>query len=379
VKIFIVHPSELLTDNRADGDGLLAYRTICELASRGHEISIACQEIDIRLPTPANVYLYPIKPQKIKLLERIGFALSMRRLFVQLSEKTHFDIAHQLNPVNPGLSLGLVGIGVPLILGPYVSNWPSVRPSRLKSTLLNAINALQQHFADAIVLSSASARSRIVHSRLPADRIVTIPYGIDLAAFPERPFPAGEPSILFLAGFARRKGLLVLLEAFDLVAARVPNVQLTVAGGGIERDEILETVAKSPYHDRIRFVGVVPREAVSKTIGACTVFCSPSFGEPYGMNLVEAMATGRPVVATASGGPLDILDERGGKLVPVADVRAMAEALETIILDPLLARRMGSFNRRAVHDHSWDTVVTRLEALYAHVLCQVGCSRTADP
>jgi glycosyltransferase involved in cell wall biosynthesis len=368
MNIFIVHPSELLTDNRADGDGLLSYRTICELASRGHDVSVACQEIDLARPAPSNIHLYPITPLNIKPLERIGFAVNMRRLFVRLNAEKQFDIAHQLNPVNAGLSLGLAGIDVPLILGPYVSNWPSARPSRIKRLAPDAISSLQQRFADAIVLSSESARSRILNNRFPPDQIFTIPYGIDLEAFPQRPFPAGDPSILFLAGFARRKGLLVLLAAFDLVAARIPNVWLTVAGGGIERDAILEVASRSPYRDRMRFIGVAPREAVSEILGACTVYCSPSFGEPYGMSLIEALATGRPVVATAAGGPLDIVDPRGGILVPVGDARAMAHALEKIVLDPALALQMGSFNRSAVEAHEWGTVVTRLEAVYEQVL-----------
>ena len=282
-----------------------------------------------------------------------------------------FDIAHQLNPVNAGLSLGLAGIGVPLVLGPYVSSWPSAQSSRIRRLAPDAISSLQQCFADAIVLSSESARSRIVNHRFPPDQTFTIPYGIDLGAFPQRPFPAGDPSILFLAGFAPRKGLLVLLAAFDLIAARVPNVRLTVAGGGIERDTILEVAARSPYHDRIRFIGVVPRETISETLGACTVYCSPSFGEPYGMSLVEAMATGRPVVATAAGGPLDILDPRGGRHVPVGDARAMAHALEEIVLDPTLSQQMGNFNRSAVEAHGWNTVVNRLEAVYELVLHRV--------
>jgi glycosyltransferase involved in cell wall biosynthesis len=369
LNIFIIHASAVLTDSRANGDGLLCYRFIRELALRGHRIAVACESVELQAPLPANVALYPLATRfPTKLAERFEYALRMRRLFVRLNAIERFDLAHQLNPVYAGISLGLAGIDVPIVLGPYVAHWPSLRASRIKARIADTIAAAQQRFAAAIIVSGRSARARITSAGVAPDTVHTVPYGIDLDAFPEQPFPSGDPTILYLAGFAKRKGVLVLLAAFDLVAARIPNARLIVAGDGVERDQVRGVAARSPYRDRITFVGSVARKDVSRLIGRSTVYCLASFGEPYGMSLIEAMATGRAVVATNVGGPADLVDPRGGALVPPADPAAMARALETILLDPPLAQAMGAFNRQAVEAFSWDAVTDKLEAVYGQVV-----------
>ncbi len=275
-----------------------------------------------------------------------------------------FDLAHQLNPVFAGLSLGFVGSRVPLVLGPYVAHWPFARSSRLKSWLLDAIGRFQQNYADAILISGAAAGGRILGRRVRAHNTFTVPYGIDLTMFPQAPPPVGDPVILYLAGLSARKGILILLEAFDLVAARLPNVRLVVGGDGPERSVAQARAAKSPFRDRIEIIGAVARRDVPATLAACAVFCLSSYSEPYGMSLIEAMATGRPVVATAAGGPVDVVDPRGGVLVPPGDAAALADGLLTVLRDPAVAQRMGEFNRQAMLAFGWPAVVDRLEAVY---------------
>jgi glycosyltransferase involved in cell wall biosynthesis len=363
--IFIVHPSALITDYKPHGDGLLTYRYICELAARGHRLSVACEQVELANPVPANVSLYPL-PARTKrgLLSRLAFAYEMRQLFKRLDSVERFDVAHQLNPVFTGLSLGLIGVRVPLVLGVYFVHWPYLRSSRLKAIVLDTICYLQQRVADAIVVSGPAARARVVSRRQRADRTHIIPCGIDLTAFPEQPFPGGDPVILYLAAIHERKGIFVLLRAFDLVARRLPTVQLLIAGDGEGRSQAEAMARKSVFADRIRFLGTVARADVSKTMAQSTVFCSPSFGEPYGMNIIEAMATGRPVVSTRAGGPVDLIDPRGGALVPPKDHVALADSLITILETPGLPQAMGSFNRSVARTYSWTSVIDQLEAVY---------------
>jgi glycosyltransferase involved in cell wall biosynthesis len=368
--IFIIHPSAVLTDWRPHGDGLLSYRFIRELALRGHRLCVACEQVDLRDPVPKNITLYPIKLRltKFVLAERLEYVLKVRRLYKRLNAAEHFDIAHQLNPVEAGLSLGLTGIEIPLVLGPYVAYWPFARASKFKAFILDAVNRLQQRSASAIVLSGPAAATRIVSKRIPADSIFTVPYGIDLNLFPEQPFPTDAALILYLGGFIERKGVFVLLQAFDELAARIPKARLVLAGGGAERERGEQIVAQSPFRDRISIVGPVARADIPKMIGNATVFCLPSFAEPYGMSLIEAMATGRPVVATSVGGPTHLVDRRGGILVEPGNPHALAAALETILLDPKRAGEMGVVNRRAMRAFDWPMVIDRLEAVYASVL-----------
>jgi glycosyltransferase involved in cell wall biosynthesis len=378
-KIFVVHPSAVLTDARAHGDGLLAYRYITELAKRGHRVAVACEDVDLQFAPPAYVTLHRIelRSKRGSLIGRAEYALKMRRLFRRLDAREQFDVAHQFNPVFAGLSLGLVGIDIPLVLGPYVAHWPSPRQSPAAARTRHGLNALQQRFASAILISGAAARSRVVSRRVAATNVYAVPYGVDLEMFPHTPLPEGDPAILFMAGFGIKKGVLVLLRAFERVAAQVGNARLVIAGDGPERDAVKAVAAQSAYADRIRFLGAVPRADVPQVFAECTVYCLPSLGEPYGMTLVEAMTTGRPVVATGVGGPADLVDPRGGILVPPADVPALADALVEILSDRQRSRVMGEYNRTAMIAYGWPAVIDRLEAVYADVIRQRGRARPA--
>ena len=79
---------------------------------------------------------------------------------------------------------------------------------------------------------------------------------------------------------------------------------------------------------------------------SCDVYCLPSFGEPFGMTALEAMACARPVVATDAGGLRHLVAERGGRKVPPGDADALAAALREVLADPELRRAMGEHNRR---------------------------------
>jgi glycosyltransferase involved in cell wall biosynthesis len=368
-RIFIIHPSRLFTDNRPHGDGLLAYRYVVELAARGHTLAVACEEVDLREPLPANVELYPFSARaENDAMRRIRYAWEMRKLFARLHARHRFDLAHQLNPVFTGLSLGLTGVRIPLVLGPYVAHWYDDRSRRLPAVLGDAISRLQQRGADAAVVASRAARERIIDRRLRKRATFVVPYGIDLDAFPQRPLPPGDPVILYLNWLAEKKGIFVLLDAFDRVAARIPRVRLRIAGDGEERERVASAVRSSKYAGQIELLGKLSRQQVVDALAASTVYCLPSFGEPYGMSVVEAMATARPVVATAAGGPTELLDTAGGRLVRVGDPAALGDALVEVLETPGLAEAMGVANREAVRAFDWPRVIDQIEAVYAIAL-----------
>jgi glycosyltransferase involved in cell wall biosynthesis len=372
-RIFVIHPSRLLTDYQAHGDGLLAHRYVTELAARGHRLAVACEAVDLAEPMPPNVELYPLLVRGANDgIRRARYSWEMRKLFARLHARSRFDLAHQLNPVFTGLSLGLTGVRIPVVLGPYVTHWYDDRNGRLASALSDAVIRLQQRGAGAAIVSSRAARERILDRRLRERATFVVPYGIDLDAFPERPMPDGDPVILYLNWLAEKKGVFVLLDAFERVAARVPGVRLRIAGDGDDRDRVSAAVRSSKNADRIELLGKLSRREVAGALAASSVYCLPSFGEPYGMGVVEAMATGRPVVATAAGGPADLLAAGGGKLVRVRDPIALAEALIEIIENPGLAAAMGAANRRAAHAFAWPRVIDGIEAVYAAAVGRAG-------
>ena len=110
LNIFVPHCSDLLTDHRPHGDGLVAHGFIRRLAERGHVLHVAVSEVDLKSPLPCNVCLHKIESNRMALSGGdCTYMREVRKLFFDLSEWVEFDFVHQLNPVYTGLSLGLAG------------------------------------------------------------------------------------------------------------------------------------------------------------------------------------------------------------------------------------------------------------------------------
>ena len=175
--------------------------------------------------------------------------------------------------------------------------------------------------------------------------------------------------MLFLANLEERKGIHVLLDAFARVAPDFPEARLLVAGVGAEQDAVRRRVAQSPALDRVELLGRVERERVAAVMRACDVYCLPSYGEPYGMTALEAMACGRALVVTAAGGLGHLAPDGGARKVAPGDAGALAGALGELLRDPALRRSMGEHNRTEVERrYAWSRVVDRLEECYGEAV-----------
>jgi glycosyltransferase involved in cell wall biosynthesis len=184
---------------------------------------------------------------------------------------------------------------------------------------------------------------------LGAGEVRVIPSGVDV------PESVGEPDepphVLYAGRLSREKGVLELVEAAD-------GLPLVVAGDGPLRDRVPGALGFVP-HDRL--LGLYERAAV--------VAC-PSHREGYGVVCAEAMAYGRPVVASAVGGLLDlVVDGETGLLVPPGDVAALRAALERLLGDADLRRRLGVAGREAARGRlSWPSVTGATVRAYEDAL-----------
>jgi starch synthase len=180
--------------------------------------------------------------------------------------------------------------------------------------------------------------------RLGAHDVRLIPGGVDI---PEEVGSEDEPPhILFAGRLSPEKGVLDLLAAAN-------GLPLVVVGDGPLRREVPQAT------------GFLPHDELGRHYARAAVVACPSRREGYGVVAAEAMAHGRPVVASAVGGLLDLVsDERTGLLVPPGHVGALRAALERLLADPALRRRLGEAGReRARAELAWDVVVGRtLEA-----------------
>lgn len=389
--IFVPHASDFLTNHRSHGDGLTAFGFISRLAARGHMLHVAAPEMDIKGDLPANIRLYPIKTlAKSMILHRLEYMLRSRLLLNRLrragQDDSPIDVIHQLNPVNKGLSLAMLGSGLPVVLGVIVPGWPqnaeegSVKQpiwkqliEGLKMWCKRRLLTLQQWQASALLIATPAARGDLHRAERVEHKIVQLPLGVDTARFhPAEDSEEGTadgPNILFLANLWRRKGIFTLLEAFAQVAEEIPTCRLTIAGGGGELEEVERRIAASPYRDRIRMLGPVERDRTPELMRNCTVYCLPAYGEPFANSVLEALASGRPIVATNAGGIKEMIPDGGGRKVPPRDANALAEALIEVLGSPELQTEMGRCNRRKAEQFfAWDRVIDRLEAVYGQLM-----------
>jgi glycosyltransferase involved in cell wall biosynthesis len=238
----------------------------------------------------------------------------------------------------------------------------------------------QQHrIASGILLSTPAALQKVGNPDAFSAKIHVMSYGIDCETFKPVSYPE-KKVILFLAHVAHHKGIFPLLEAFRLVKAQIAECELLIAGTGHEF-QLAKRVAEGIDGGRqISFLGHVDRAHLPELINGSSVFCLPSYGEPFGLSALEAMACGRPVVATNANGLAHLVPDKGGRKVPPGDAFALAKALTEILSDSELARQMGTYNRRFVEDRcAWSRVIDQLERIYCDILASWPQNDTPVP
>lgn len=383
LSIFVLHPSDVLTDHIPNGDGLIAFGFLSELAARGHRLHVAFDSIDLKQPLPTNVTLHHIDLRApSKLLRRFEYALKVRLLYNDLARKERFDIVHQMNPVHTGLNVMMLGIPVPVTLGTFVPRWPydcddkapteknEPIANRIKTALQNVLLLAQQRISAGLIVVAPPARNRLACADLFEEKIFQVRHGVDTTLFaPRRRISGAEDTILFLANLGTRKGIFTLLEAFEQVSSLHPTAKLIVAGSGYESAAIEATIATMPSRSHIEFLGNVRRRDVPELMSRAAVYCLPSHGEPYATSIIEAMSCGLAIVGTQAGGTPYLVPPTGGILVGVRDAASLATALLVLLKDPAATAEMGRENRSYVMStHAWPVVVESLEHVFDAVI-----------
>ena len=163
---------------------------------------------------------------------------------------------------------------------------------------------------------------------IQASNFTTVPNMIDVEKFPYTPLPENSTFTFgYMANMVPDKGHRTLLQAFK----EVKNARLLLAGDGPLRKQLQELASAYGMDDRVEFVGTVPREKAYEFFQGIDAFVHPSRYETFGIVLIEALSTGRPIVATRCGGPNDIVRKEDGLLVDVDDVDGLAEAMRSMI------------------------------------------------
>jgi len=204
-----------------------------------------------------------------------------------------------------------------------------------------------------------------------------IPNGVDLEHFsPDVPaidkYIDGKINILFVGRLERRKGLDYLLKAYQVVKKQTPDCRLIVVGPGTRLRRKYEKWVRQRNLEDIIFVGPVDYDELPRYYKTADIFCSPATGcESFGVVLLEAMATGKPIVASDIDGYASVLSHGDeGLLVPPRDWTKLAQALITLIADEPLRRQMGARGIARAPEYSWVNVSRQVYNYYVRVLSE---------
>lgn len=343
-----------------------------EFEARGHIVKIIAPSSNDQDELERNVYkvggIVPFPGSGS--VVRITLSPRAYRRIKSILNEEQFDIIHCHEPLMPLLPLVVLRHSKTVNIGTF----HAYRESHIgyyyaKPLLRRFMGRLHGR----ICVSDASWQ--LVNRYFPGEYRI-IPNGIDLLQFggsdvqPLPQFDDGKVNILFLGRLEERKGFRYLLNAFSAVKQQCPEARLIVAGGYVEEDVVpyRRQVAEQNIKDVV-FVGRVSTADKPRYYKTCHIFCAPSTGfESQGIVLLEALAAGRPLVASDIPGYRTVVrNEQEGLLVPPRNDAALAAALVRLLGSPLLRETLGLRGRQRAQRYSWDRVATEILSYYEEV------------
>lgn len=196
----------------------------------------------------------------------------------------------------------------------------------------------------------------------PPGRIWYVPNGVNEKFFQPRVFPDDSANrLLYVGSWIDRKGVRYLAEAFAALAARGPEVHLTVAGC-IVTEEQVKAYFPEGIRNRISVLPFLSRDAMPNLYASHDIFVFPSLVEGMPLTLLEAMAEAMPVVTTNTCGMSDLIEnEKNGLLVPATDAAALSEAIDRLRKTPELRRDLGLCAQKCARGYTWDLIARQLD------------------
>ena len=333
---------------------------------RGFEIEIVGTdpEVDRRLPAVTEIEV-PHYPGL-----RIGVP-SLAAAVDSLAEGS-FDAIHVCSPGPVGIAGALVsrGLGVPL-LGSYHTELTAYAKLRsgtqaIAEAMSAAVGAL--YGACEVVLSPSEASdAELTAMGIAESRIARWDRGVDTSRFnPALRDPAllpGDVKVLYCGRITREKGADVLADAFLRARAQEPRLHLVLAGGGPEEDELRRRLG-----DAASFLGWVEGDELARTYASADMFLFASETDTFGQVILEAQASGLPVIAVDAGGPASLVEHRATGLLYPARADLLAEGVLEIARSPRLAARLAAAGVEAAKKRTWEDAMERLAAGYRRLL-----------
>jgi glycosyltransferase involved in cell wall biosynthesis/predicted metal-dependent phosphoesterase TrpH len=345
-------------------------RTIEEIRQRGvpgFEIEVVGTdpEVDRRLSAVAEIDV-PFYP---------GLQIGVPSLpaAVQTLSDGAFDAIHVCSPGPAGIAGALVAraLSLPLV-GSYhteLTAYAGLRSDdpRVATTMALAVSAFY-NACDLVLSPSLASDDALAGIGVPVERILRWDRGVDSSRFDpslrdESLLPQGTINVLYSGRITREKGADLLADAFLKARERNPRLHLVLAGGGPESEPLRERLG-----DAATFLGWLEGAGLARAYASADLFLFPSSTDTFGQVILEAQASGLPVIAVAAGGPLSLIEDRVTGLLRAPDAHALAKAVLELADSPLLRASLARAGLVSVRGRTWERALARLAEGYRRVL-----------
>lgn len=337
------------------------------LIRMGHSVSVlAPAESDEGLP---DFVVSTGKPRAVRYngsVARLSFGPITARKVSRWIEEGQFDVLHVHEPLAPSLSV----LACWAAKGPIVATWhSSMDRSRMLLTLSKLALTAMEKITARIAVSEAARTTLVEH--VGGDAII-IPNGVDTSAFknaqPLEGWPGDGASLVFLGRVDEpRKGLGVLIDAWPKIRQQHPHARLLVAGPG-DASSLLDSLNVEDAA-AITFLGLIDSEVKPDVLASGAIYVAPNTGgESFGIVLLEAMASGTPVVASNLTAFQRVLDfGRAGATFINEDSESLARVINELLDNPDELHRLREQGRLRAHEFDWATVARSIVAVYESV------------
>lgn len=295
---------------------------------------------------------------------RLSLSWWLSKKISMILDRECYDVIHVHEPLAPILPLVVLEHSKSVNIGTFHAYDDKFHVHSLGRLL---VRRWQKKLHGSIAVSEAALSH--VDSNFTMDYQI-IPNGVDIDHFAVKYPPIyelkdGKTNILFVGRLEKRKGLKYLIEAFLKLKRECPNIRLVVVGPG-DLDKESQYIMGASNSEDILIAGRVSYEDLPRYYSSADIFCSPATGsESFGIVLLEAMASSKPVVASNILGYRSIIrDREQGLLFDNKDCDALVTALKCIITNPDLGEKMGISGRETVERYRWSSISKQVEEYY---------------